>query len=234
MILDVKNLTVMLSGNTVLENISFSVDSGEYVCIVGENGSGKSTLIKAILGQIAKKSGTVEIDKSVGRIGYLPQQNTVRQNFPASCGEVVLSGCLNGMGIHPFYTKKEKNEARENMRLLGIDNLFNMPFEALSGGQKQRVLLARALCATENLILLDEPVTGLDPIVTEDMYKLIKKLNDEKNLTVLMVSHDIPKSSKYATRILHIGKTVRFFGNTEDYLSSELGIHFSGRCCEHV
>ncbi len=234
MILEIKNLSVALSGSVILENISFSVNRGDYICIVGENGSGKSTLIKAVLGQIPLKCGTVTFAENIGRIGYLPQQSTLRGDFPASCGEVVLSGCLNGLGLRPFYGKREKETARENMRRLGIAELRDKPFSTLSGGQKQRVLLARALCASENLILLDEPVTGLDPIVTEDMYGLIRDMNEHDGITVLMVSHDIPAAAKYASEILHIGKTVRFFGKTADYMNSELGIHFTGRCCEHV
>ncbi len=234
MILEVKNLSVSLSGSVILENISFSVDKGDYICIVGENGSGKSTLIKAVLGQVPVKNGTVTVDKSAGRIGYLPQQSTLRGDFPASCGEVVLSGCLNGLGMRPFFGKKEKETAKANMCRLGIEALRDKPFSQLSGGQKQRVLLARALCASENLILLDEPVTGLDPIVTEDMYRLIRDMNAHDGITVLMVSHDIPAAAKYASKILHIGQTVRFFGKTAEYMNSELGIHFTGRCCEHV
>ena len=154
------------------------------------------------------------------------------KNFPASCFEVVLSGCLNSLKT-PFYTKKEKQLAMENMKKLDIDFLAKKKFAYLSGGEKQRVLLARAMCAGENMLILDEPVTGLDPIVTEEMYKAIKKLNEEDKVTVLMVSHDIPQASKYSSKIMHIGKTVRFFGTSEEYISSEIGIHFTGRCC-HV
>ncbi len=229
--LSVENLSVAINGADILENISFKVNKGEYVSIVGENGSGKSTLIKTILGQVPKKSGTVVFDENVGRIGYLPQQMQIK-NFPASCFEVVLSGCLGSLKT-PFYTKKEKAFALENMKKLGIEFLAKKKFAYLSGGEKQRVLLARAMCAGENMLILDEPVTGLDPIVTEEMYKIIKKLNEDDNVTVLMVSHDIVQASKYSSKILHIGKTVRFFGTSEEYISSEIGIHFTGRCC-HV
>lgn len=230
--LKVENLCVSISGTDVLENISFSVQKGEYISIVGENGSGKSTLIKAILGQVPKKSGTVSFSEKVGKIGYLPQQIQIK-NFPASCYEVVLSGCINSLGYKPFFTKKEKEFALKNMKRLNIENLAKKKFEHLSGGEKQRVLLARAMCAGENMLILDEPVTGLDPLVTEDMYKAIKTLNEEKGITILMVSHDIPQAAKYSSKILHLGKTVRFFGTSEEYISSEIGIHFTGRCC-HV
>ena len=229
--LTVENLSVSLNGSDILENISFKVNKGEYVSIVGENGSGKSTLIKAVLGQVPKKSGSVVFGENVGKIGYLPQQMQIK-NFPASCFEVVLSGCLNSLKT-PFYTRKEKNLAMENMKKLGIEFLAKKKFTYLSGGEKQRVLLARAMCAGENMLILDEPVTGLDPIVTEEMYKAIKKLNEEDFVTVLMVSHDILQASKYSSKILHIGKSVRFFGTSEEYVASEIGIHFTGRCC-HV
>lgn len=229
--LTVENLSVSLNGIDILENISFKVNKGEYISIVGENGSGKSTLIKAILGQVPKKSGNVVFDENVGKIGYLPQQMNIK-NFPASCFEVVLSGCLNSLKT-PFYTKREKQLAMENMKKLDVDFLAKKKFTYLSGGEKQRVLLARAMCAGENMLILDEPVTGLDPIVTEEMYKVIKKLNGEDGVTVLMVSHDIPQASKYSSKILHIGKNVRFFGSSEEYVLSEIGIHFTGRCC-HV
>ena len=229
--LNVENLTVALNGIDVLENISFNVKKGEYISIVGENGSGKSTLIKTILGQLPKKTGIVTFCEDIGKIGYLPQQMQYK-NFPASCYEVVLSGCLNSLK-GPFYTKKEKALAIKNMERLGISGFEKKRFANLSGGEKQRVLLARAMCAGESMLVLDEPVTGLDPIVTEEMYKAIKELNENDNVTVLMVSHDIPQAAKYSTKILHIGKTVRFFGTSEEYISSEIGIHFTGRCC-HV
>lgn len=234
MILSAEHVSVSIAGTDILEDISFSVDRGEYVCVVGENGSGKSTLMRTLLGKIPVKSGKITFDPRAGRIGYLPQQNMIDRNFPASVSEVVLSGCLNQLGLRPFYGKKEKQEAEAVMKRLNITDLADRPFGVLSGGQKQRVLLARALCATENLLLLDEPVTGLDPLVTEELYELIREMNEERGLTVLMVSHDIRAAVKYAGRVLHVGKTVRFFGSTQEYLSTELGIHFSGRCCDHV
>jgi len=233
MMLKVKDVSVSLGGTEILEKISFEVKKGEYVGIVGENGSGKSTLIKTILKQCPLKSGEVRFYDSLIKIGYLPQQNRDK-NFPASNFEIVLSGCINGIKNKPFFTKADKEKAISNMERLGIEGLKNKSFDFLSGGEKQRVLLARAMCASEDMLILDEPVTGLDPIVTESMYEAIKKLNEEKHVTVLMVSHDIPAAAKYCTKILHIGKTVRFFGTSKEYLESEIGIHFTGRCCEHV
>jgi zinc transport system ATP-binding protein len=231
--LKVEGLYVSLGGTDILENVTFEVKKGEYISIVGENGSGKSTLIKTLLGEISKKSGTVEFFKDIKRIGYLPQQNQIK-NFPASVYEVVLSGCLNQLNGRPFYSKNEKNTAKEHMRRLNIEKLSKRNFMELSGGEKQRALLARAMCAAGDMLILDEPVTGLDPIVTEEMYKIIGEFNKDSGITVLTVSHDIPSAAKYSEKILHLGKTVRFFGTSAEYLESEIGIHFTGRCCEHV
>ena len=233
MILKTENLSVNMGGREILKNVSFEVEKGDYICIVGENGSGKSTLIKTLLGLIKPKSGNVEFDKSAGRIGYLPQQTNIKGNFPASVWEVVLSGCLNSAGL--FYSKSDKARSGDIMRRLGIFDIRFQRFASLSGGQRQRVLLARAVCASENLILLDEPVTGLDPLVTDELYHLIFDLNKEKGITVITVSHDIAASVKYASKILHLGKgEIRFYGKTGDYVNSEIGVHFTGRCCEHV
>lgn len=231
--LDVKELCVSQGGMDILENVSFHVFKGEYISIVGENGSGKSTLIKAVLGQILKKSGTVTFSEEVKRIGYLPQQNKI-SNFPASVMEVVLSGCLNRLNGRPFYSKEEKALANEYIERLGIEKLKKRNFLMLSGGERQRALLARAMCAGEDMLVLDEPVTGLDPLVTEDMYRIIGEFNKERKVTVLTVSHDIPAAVRYSEKILHLGKNVRFFGTSEEYIKSEIGIHFTGRCCEHV
>lgn len=229
----VDGLGVSLGGNDILKDISFSVRKGEYVSIVGENGSGKSTLIKALLGQVPVKSGSIEMNVDRREVGYLPQLVSVG-NFPASCYEVVLSGSLNKLGVRPFFGKREKSKALEVMELLGISHLKNSNFSHLSGGERQRTLLARAVCATEKLLLLDEPITGLDPVVAEKMYEAVRALNRDKGITVLTVSHDIPAAVKYSDGILHIGNGVRFFGSSEEYEKSEIGIHFTGRCCEHV
>lgn len=231
MILKVDSVCAGYGGDEIISNISFCVEKGDYVCIVGENGSGKSTLVRALAHIINIKSGKIEYF-DVKNIGYLPQQSTDRGEFPASVYEVVLSGCLNSKK-GPFFTREQKERARESIKLLGIENISKERFLSLSGGQKQRVLLARALCASDSFLLLDEPVTGLDPLVTEELYKLISKLNKEKQITVLMVSHDVEAATRYANKVLHIKNNVRFFGKTEEYLQTELGIHFTGRCCPH-
>ena len=216
----VNDLSVGYGSQIVAENINFKVEAGDYLCIVGENGSGKSTLMKTLLnlqkpvkGEIIKGDGLKE-----NEIGYLPQHTDVQKDFPASVKEIVLSGCLGRSGFKPFYTSADKKLASENMERMGITDLAGRSYRELSGGQQQRVLLARALCATRKLLLLDEPVSGLDPKVTYEMYELIKELNDG-GVTIIMVSHDIAASVKYASHILHIGKTL-FFGTKEEYVSS--------------
>lgn len=219
-----KNLTLGYNSSVVTKDINFSVDKGNYLCIVGENGSGKSTLIKALLNLIKPIDGTIEMSHS--GIGYLPQQTEIQKDFPASVSEVVLSGCASSKkGL--FFGKKEKDIALSNMIRLGIDHLGKKSFRDLSGGQQQRVFLARALCAANDILLLDEPVSGLDPKITNEMYDLVYSLNKTDNMTIIMVSHDISAALKYATHILHIGETQLFFGTKDEYLSSNTGKSFT-------
>ena len=210
--------------------MSFQINPKEYLCIVGENGSGKSTLVKTILGLKAPSKGKILFGDGLKQeeIGYLPQQTVVQKDFPASVYEVVLSGRLNSRGWKPFYNAKDKQQAKKNMELLGIQEIEKHCFRELSGGQKQRVLLARALCATKKLLLLDEPVTGLDPIVTAQFYQLIKKINQESEIAVVMVSHDIESSLQYASHILHLQETALFYGTAEEYKQSTIGKKFLG------
>lgn len=223
-----KNATFSYDNTVALDNVTFQIDEGDYICVVGENGSGKSTLIKALLGLIPLKQGEINFNGLARTsIGYLPQQTVIQRDFPASVGEVVISGCLNRRGLRPFYSKKEKQIAKKNMEKLGIYNMRTSSYRELSGGQQQRVLLARALCATEKVLLLDEPVTGLDPIVTAELYGIIKSLNEE-GVTIIMVSHDIACAVHQASKILHMGTSVRFCGPTEEYKESNLFKHFLG------
>ena len=219
-----QNLTVGYDGRAVLQGLHFEVNAGNYLCIAGENGSGKSTLMKTILGLQAPISGTILTGDGLRKneIGYLPQQTQVQKDFPASVREIVLSGCQGRCGSRPFYSKEEKGLAEENIRKMGIGSLAKRCYRELSGGQQQRVLLARALCATRKMLLLDEPVSGLDPRVTAEMYGLIETLNREEGITVMMISHDISAALKYASHILHIGDSV-FFGTKADYLQSPQG-----------
>ncbi|MBQ9516529.1 MAG: metal ABC transporter ATP-binding protein [Eubacterium sp.] len=221
-LLTVKNLELGYDSKVVASGVSFEVNSGDYLCIVGENGSGKSTLVKTLLGLQAQLGGEIEYGDGLSKneIGYLPQQTVVQKDFPASVREIVISGCLGRSGFRPFYSKTDKERAAEVMQELDITHLAKRCYRELSGGQQQRVLLARALCATRRLLLLDEPVTGLDPVVTADMYALISELNG-KGVTVIMISHDIKAAVENASHILHIGSE-SFFGTTQEYLASSV------------
>ena len=225
-LLTCKDLSLGYDGHEIVRGLNFEVNSGDYLCIVGENGSGKSTLMKTILGLQAPVSGKVLTGDGLkqNEIGYLPQQTVIQRDFPASVREIVLSGCQNRMGLRPFYGSEEKRRAKENIEKLGLSKLTKRCYRELSGGQQQRVLLARALCATQKLLLLDEPVSGLDPKVTAEMYELIESLN-RGGVTVIMISHDIAAALRYATHILHVGKEV-FFGTRDEYLHSDAGKFF--------
>lgn len=224
-----KDLSFAYDGQTVLSDINFSIDAGAYLCIVGENGSGKTTLMRGILGLKAPSKGTITFgDIKPTEIGYLPQQTQIQRDFPASVREVVLSGRLNSMHGRLFYNAEDKAAAQANMERLGIEDIAERSYLELSGGQQQRVLLARAMCATKKLLLLDEPVTGLDPVAANEMYNLIKLINLCDNTSVVMISHDIHAAVRYATHILHLGHSQLFFGTTAQYRESDLARRFVG------
>lgn len=230
-LLECRKVVMGYDGAAVVNSVSFELERGDYLCIVGENGSGKSTLLKGILGLIPLRGGSVGFSDGLKRtdIGYLPQQTQAQRDFPATVREVVLSGCLNG-SRGPFYSSADRNLANKNMEKLSVTDIARRSYRELSGGQQQRVLLARALCAAKELLLLDEPVTGLDPVVTAEFYCLIKKLNRDSGIAVIMVSHDIECAVENANKILHLGERgVEFFGTTEDYLKSDAGKRFAGR-----
>ena len=225
--IECKNCTLGYEGVPVTEGINFTVNSGDYLCILGENGSGKSTLIKSLLGLRPVMKGDIDwCEAKHGEIGYLPQQTLVQRDFPASVREIVISGCMAKGKFHPFILKEDKERAAKAMEQLGITDLEKHCYRELSGGQQQRVLLARALCASGKILLLDEPVTGLDPKAQNDLYEMIAKLN-KSGMTIIMVSHDIHAAVKYASHVLHIGsKKQLFFGTKEDYVNSKLGQSF--------
>ena len=218
-LLSFKNLTIGYENTVVLENLSFDIEYGDYVTIIGENGAGKSTLLKTMLGLLKPIDGEIVFDEGVKKteVGYLPQQTFAQKDFPASVWEVVLSGCLARNGMRPFYSADDKKLANENIIKMGLVELRNRCYRELSGGQQQRVLLARALCASDKLLVLDEPVTGLDPKVTNQLYELIESLNKE-GITIIMISHDL-SVLKYASKVLHIGRET-FFGSKEEYYQS--------------
>lgn len=212
-------------------DVNLEVNEGDYICIVGENGSGKSTLMKGILGLLKPTSGRIEYSEELKKagIGYLPQQTDAQKDFPATVFEVVISGCLGKRGSRPFYSMKEKKEARANLDRLGIRDLEKSCFRELSGGQKQRVLIARALCATDKLLILDEPITGLDPSAILDFYQLIRKLNQEEKVAILMVSHDMANIVHQGGKILQMRQKPLFWGTMKEYVKSEIAHSFLGR-----
>ena len=219
-----QDVSLGYEGREIVGNLTFTVNAGDYLCIVGENGSGKSTLMKTILGLRSPMRGEIVIGDGLraNEIGYLPQQTAVQRDFPASVREIVLSGCQGRCGLRPFYNRDERRLAADNMEKLGLTPLARRCYRDLSGGQQQRVLLARALCATQKLLLLDEPVSGLDPKVTAELYRLIADLNARDGITVIMISHDISAALRYATHILHIGERA-FFGTRDEYRESGPG-----------
>lgn len=223
-----KAISASYDGMNVLKDLTFSVNEGDYLCIAGENGSGKSTLIKCLLGIKHVDCGEITMGDGLKQtdIGYLPQQTLLQKEFPATVGEVVLSGCLNSRRYKPFFSSKEKKRAEENMQKLGISDLKSRSYRELSGGQQQRVLLARALCAAKKLILLDEPVTALDPLASAELYSVISEINKKYNIAVIMVSHDIQNSVENSSHVLHLKKEGYFFGTSSEYLKSEIGSHF--------
>jgi zinc transport system ATP-binding protein len=209
-IITCRNISLGYNGHIVIQDLSFSVGRGDYFCVVGENGSGKSTLVKGLLGLISPVQGAVQFGSGLKKneIGYLSQNAAAKMDFPASVHEIVLSGNLGAMGLRPFYSRREKQKAEENLGRLGIGGLKERCYRELSGGQQRRVLLARALCAGEKMLVLDEPAAGLDPLVTAEFYGHLKEINLRLGITVIMVSHDIEGTKKYASKILNLGKTL--------------------------
>ena len=218
-LITLKDVTIAFEGVPAVEHVSYQVNRGDYMVIIGENGSGKSTLMRAMLGLVHPCAGTVRYGDGLKRnqIGYLPQQTAVQRDFPASVEEVVLSGCINQLGARFFYGKDLQRKAREKMALLDIEKLSDKSYRTLSGGQQQRVLLARALCATDALLLLDEPVTGLDPGSTQELYGLIRNLNREHGVSIVMVSHDLHGSMADANKVLAVDRGVSFCGSVAEY-----------------
>ena len=227
-IIECKKLNIGYPDKVICKDINFAVEKGDYLCVIGENGSGKSTLIKTILGLIKPLGGKIVFDNNFNQthVGYLPQQTDAQRDFPATVKEIVMSGFLGRMGWRPFYNRAEKEKAQTILKTLGIADYQNRSFKELSGGQQQRVLLARALCATDELLVLDEPTNALDARAIKNFYDLIAKLNKENNLTIIMVSHNIEKVINKATHVLYLKNTVEFFGTRDEFLQSDFAKYF--------
>ena len=220
------DLSLGYEGKCVLSHLELSVQEGDYLAIVGENGAGKSTLLKGILGLIRPTGGHIHFHLPPKEIGYLPQQTRAQRDFPATVYEVVLSGFLSARRGRFFYTAAQKSAALMNMGKLGILELKDACYRDLSGGQQQRVLLARALCAASQLLILDEPITGLDPAAAQDLYKTLAYLNQKEGMAIVMVTHDLKAALKSARTVLHIGRKGLFTGTASDYLASPQGRRF--------
>ena len=227
-LITIRDLSLGYGNRILTEGMDMQVDSGDYVCVIGENGAGKSTFIRTLLGLQSPLKGKITFGEGLKKtqVGYLPQQTVVQRDFPATVEEIVLSGCQGSKGLRPFYNSREKEEAKRNMERMNISEFAKRSYRKLSGGQQQRVLLARALCASSRLLVLDEPVAGLDPKATEDMYALIKGLNDE-GVTIIMIPHDISAALTFASHILHM-RSRSVFLTKEEYLKSDIGKIYAG------
>ncbi|MDR2211634.1 MAG: metal ABC transporter ATP-binding protein [Spirochaetaceae bacterium] len=237
-LLECHDLSFGYDGRTVLEGLTFSLNRGEKLCVVGENGSGKSTLLKGLLGLQAPMGGSLIKSSGLkrGDIGYLPQESPLQKDFPAAVFEVILSGRQNRRGMRPFYTREDKAAAAESLEMLDLADLGRRCFRELSGGQRRRVLLARSLCAAGKLLLLDEPASGLDPVVQAGLYRVLEKINAELGMAIIMVSHDIegvlqftaPEKDGRAGKVLHLAGRQLFAGSAEAYRESDPGKLFLG------
>ncbi len=234
-LLNCQNLTVRFGSNTILEQLSFQVEHGDYLSVIGKNGSGKSTLIRCLLHLCPLTEGNITVSEDFRRcdIGYLPQQSGIQKDFPATVEEVVRSGCLGRHRFLPFYTRADKQEAEKNMHRLGICQLRHRSYRTLSGGQQQRVLLARALCATQKLLLLDEPVTGLDPGVSAEFYDIIRELNQQDDIAIIMVSHDIENGLKDAKHVLYLDEGTQYFAPIGQFRESEVSQRIQAELHKH-
>jgi zinc transport system ATP-binding protein len=208
------------AGKAAVENVSFQIDPGDYLCVVGENGSGKSTLMKGLLGLLPPSCGQIDLSVSRTEIGYLPQQAAARRDFPASVEEVVLSGSLNRHGFFSFFSRQDRARANEAMERLGVAAQAHASYRELSGGQQRRVLLARALCSAGKLLMLDEPAAGLDPLVASEMYSLLEGFNRD-GMTLVMISHDLKSALRYGNKVLHLRRKPLFYGKIQEYVKTD-------------
>ena len=215
-IIKVENLKTTYNGHTAIENVNFSIEKGEYVCIIGENGSGKSTLLKTMVGLNKKDSGDIVFNIQQEQVSYLAQNNLVDINFPATAKEIIMTG-VQKHGKLPFYNKEDYKNFNKICQDLLISDIINKQISELSGGQRQRVMLARALIIEPELLILDEPCSGLDSNITKEFYRILNKLNKEKGLTIIMATHDLDEISSDNIRVICMSTTVKFDGNINEW-----------------
>ncbi len=240
-IIEVKGVTVQYRGVEVVSNISFDIKAGDYIGIVGPNGSGKTTLIKSLLG-LLEFNGKINFQgvsfsefTANKHVGYLPQKMAfLDERFPATAKEIVLSGVYCCKRFPKRLCKEDYLIAEKTMQMLGIDNIQDRPIGKLSGGQQQRVLLARALVHCPQVLILDEPTVALDPQSREMFYETVKKLNKEKQVTVLLVSHDIGSVGKYTSKLLYLDKKIIFYGTYEEFCKSSDMTNYFGVSQHHI
>lgn len=230
-LLSCDDLSLGYEGRIVLSGLTFSVEEGDKLCVVGENGSGKSTLLKGLLSLINPVSGKLVKNIAAKDIGYMPQESPLHKDFPATVFEVALSGRQNRRGFAPFYNRADKTAAEESLAMLELGGLKNACYRELSGGQRRRVLLARSICAAGKVLLLDEPASGLDPVIQGGLYTILEQINARLGITIIMVSHDIEGVLQFtavAGKVLHLAGRQLFFGSVDDYRESEPGKMFLG------
>lgn len=227
-LLDVKNVTIRYGKSVVVDDVSFSVSEGDFLGIAGPNGAGKTSLIKAILGLVPMSSGDISVfgmpsgsrGACCGGIGYLPQKTfTANPLFPATVEEVVILGLLSWKRFPKRIGADDRRRVRALLDELGIGDLREKSFADLSGGEHQRVVLARALIGEPRLLVFDEPSTALDPRSRDDFFRLLERLNRERGITILFITHDTVYIEKYANTILYLDRNVIYSGTTAEFFA---------------
>jgi zinc transport system ATP-binding protein len=241
-VLTINQISFRYNSAEVLSDISFTVQRGDYIGLVGPNGSGKTTLVKIILGLMTPQKGNVllyNVDpcefKDRFRIGYLPQKLSVMNpHFPATVREVISLGLFSKKGFPRRLAKHDDNAIDEAMRLMDVHDIKDKLIGELSGGQQQRVFVARSIVNRPELLILDEPTAALDPEVRETFFQTLHGLNHDRSVTIILVTHDIATIGKYASKMLYLDKKIIFYGSFEDFCTSENMTSYFGEFAQHL